>query len=563
MNIYKSKYLKYKKKYFEFKKKIFGGANCPLIGYYQHKGECWHDSITMILIYGDEIGEHIQRIFDNSFDLDDCIDYAIKNTPSYLRPANISEKDTDLFIEYSKDYIKNIYDRYQNDKLSIKPQSISSKIPSPLAKKPALYRRDSINETMACNYNIFNITNLNNLDRKAFSSTNHGGSIHHINTTVSLINYFLINFNPKNSKHLKMDNNFINIVSFNFIENIFYRFQQVEFHNKDKDNLIKIRENITQILEMLIDFERFVFNCKSILLDLYPTFLLNDDDRPKKNFISHVVAFISCGGNKYFYDNNGVEPKIDKDGDKRNEMRREDMEINPEVYLSDKDIEKLERFDLVYREKNIKLIVEFDWKKHILSKIIDARLNLKDILVAKDIKLDDFKKILLDFSDCFYGHNPDKKQTIGHNSLKDFFISNMHFVLNSNFFNEEHYFRQTQQQLFLNYAYTNDEAIENLIKYFPIPDALNNQGIVILIDNAVRNENHKLFEYIDRNTKLDEMLFLRIKMDRLFNYIQNNDIQSVKFAIKIFKIKKEGLEIMLESIKIKFPEMHSEISKLV
>ena len=59
------------------------------------------------------------------------------------------------------------------------------------------------------------------------------------------------------------------------------------------------------------------------------------------------------------------------------------------------------------------------------------------------------------------------------------------------------------------------------------------------------------------------MLFLRIKMDRLFNYIQNNDIQSVKFAIKIFKIKKEGLEIMLESIKIKFPEMHSEISKLI
>ena len=79
-----------KKKYLSLKEQL-GGAKCPVKGFQQHKGECWHDSVATILLFNDEISEHIQYFFDSNvhFDVEHCIIEAMKDLT--LLPLNITE----------------------------------------------------------------------------------------------------------------------------------------------------------------------------------------------------------------------------------------------------------------------------------------------------------------------------------------------------------------------------------------------------------------------------------------------------------------------------------------
>jgi ankyrin repeat protein len=76
MSSYKDKYIKYKSKYLklrtqiggnpldEFKKKItYSSTHCidPTDIFHQHKGECWNDSIQMLLCFSDEIKQSVQN----------------------------------------------------------------------------------------------------------------------------------------------------------------------------------------------------------------------------------------------------------------------------------------------------------------------------------------------------------------------------------------------------------------------------------------------------------------------------------------------------------------------
>ena len=70
---YYQKYLKYKNKYLDLKQNITGGAYtgpvCINKGFRQHKGECWHDAISMALMYADEFKEMSQeRLYNLSVD---------------------------------------------------------------------------------------------------------------------------------------------------------------------------------------------------------------------------------------------------------------------------------------------------------------------------------------------------------------------------------------------------------------------------------------------------------------------------------------------------------------
>jgi hypothetical protein len=47
---YKNKYLKYKQKYLELKYNQKGSAMCLKYGLQQHHGECWHDSLSMLIL---------------------------------------------------------------------------------------------------------------------------------------------------------------------------------------------------------------------------------------------------------------------------------------------------------------------------------------------------------------------------------------------------------------------------------------------------------------------------------------------------------------------------------
>mgnify|MGYP003344995432 CR=1 FL=1 len=47
------------KKYFELKA---GEKSCPQKGFVQHHGECWHDSLSMIILFTNELSNNIQEV---------------------------------------------------------------------------------------------------------------------------------------------------------------------------------------------------------------------------------------------------------------------------------------------------------------------------------------------------------------------------------------------------------------------------------------------------------------------------------------------------------------------
>ena len=125
MDNYKKKYLKYKNKYLDLQKQLVGGAKCPKIGFSQHSGECWHDAYSTIILYSDNISNNIQRVFDSTdtykFNLEDCINYALTEIPRTLLPINIEEGNLENFLNFSRQYINNLYQRYTNEKLAPVP----------------------------------------------------------------------------------------------------------------------------------------------------------------------------------------------------------------------------------------------------------------------------------------------------------------------------------------------------------------------------------------------------------------------------------------------------------
>ena len=70
---YKRKYLKYKQKYLNLK----GGKLCdicPLKGFNQHSGECWHDSFSMVILFTDDLSDNIQKVFNTWLQNESVID---------------------------------------------------------------------------------------------------------------------------------------------------------------------------------------------------------------------------------------------------------------------------------------------------------------------------------------------------------------------------------------------------------------------------------------------------------------------------------------------------------
>jgi hypothetical protein len=167
MDNYKNKYLKYKNKYLDLKTRLIGGADCPKFGFYQHHGECWHDSLSMILLYSNGLSDNIQAMFNSEhFSAEECIQQAIGNPQlEFLLPKNIEPENYGEFIHFAERYISQLQSRYLNDKLPIKQ---NTKIEPEDSK---LFRQNSIKETMECTNMIFNIANIN-LTFSAFNKNN-------------------------------------------------------------------------------------------------------------------------------------------------------------------------------------------------------------------------------------------------------------------------------------------------------------------------------------------------------------------------------------------------------
>ncbi len=320
---YKNKYLKYKKKYLDLQKEstnlqLIGGANCPNIGFIQHFNECWHDSYSTIFLFSDNVADHIQRIFDSNgsykFNLEDCIQYALTNMPKTLIPFNIEEENMEVFLKYAREYIKNLYIRYSNEKLhphsykrmprNASQQVIDAILNTAPTKSVGRPRRNSINQSLSCTEELYNFTNINLISKMEWSEQIHlGDSLHYLSIS-NLVNFFLLNYYPEALKIEKQPTNYLNFNTLNLLELMVLKDPRL------------ILERITYIISHLeIILGLFKKNLCGILVALLP----------KEGYIrflqtgifnypgGHAVSFFTCNNEDKFYDNMGIDSTYDID----------------------------------------------------------------------------------------------------------------------------------------------------------------------------------------------------------------------------------------------------------
>jgi hypothetical protein len=185
-------------------KKINGGKGCKnSIGFTQHTGECWNDTLMTVLCFDDDIGANIQPFFTkvteirerNKKSAQEVIRELIEkyDTPAhhekfkYVLPLNISHADYPYFKQQSINYIVNMYDRFQNLDLDTVRTPEDYKTVA-----PAIFSRQySYDTSIACVNSIRNIANINaKVEKKEGSG---GGDLSSDTTVLSIMNYFLMN----------------------------------------------------------------------------------------------------------------------------------------------------------------------------------------------------------------------------------------------------------------------------------------------------------------------------------------------------------------------------------
>jgi hypothetical protein len=498
---YKNKYLKYKQKYLNLVKELKGGAKCPNVGFHQHIGECWHDSFLMIILYSDNFSEHIQKIFDTTdthkFDYKDCITYAMSSSPKIFRPLQIDDSDFENFIVYGGQYIANIFERYNNEKLEFASASISKDDP-----QNTLFRADSVNQSLICNYNSFKLSNLNILPefKRTYTHYEHGGIFYHDLNNISLINYFLTNYFPSTLKFENKQKKYLYFKHFDLV--YIFNFPNLMFSEYP---LVRIDHMINQlnILKSFLVSDKLI----GINLGIHP--LLENVDQIKKHleentpppkFPGHSVALITCNGENYFYDNNGV---IDNEKDLRQE---EQQEVRPEVppemqeEIQEEDQNKTEEIQLypfMHAERNGDRIMKYDWKNFFIETIdenIEKLNEMKSSTDSLEKKVSDINDIFLSFSNLFTRKSDSvdsAKLKCGKKYLEHLDISTIDLVLLNEFNDsddidniEQEYININLNNIIYQYtSYTNNNIFEILLK-------------IIINKNISEEESYNLYETI-------------------------------------------------------------------
>jgi len=183
---YKAKYLKYKNKYLQLK----GGKyceKCPVKGFIQHTGECWHDALSMILLFSNDISDDIQDKFNEWLEDDSKIDEylnSIYNDKSryVLLPFNIDVLTEELKLDI-KQYITYLFARYQKELIYTK-ELISQKGNKIPKKLESFMRQISEISSLSCVEYLFNIIANNTSYRNTKGGTTSDSYI-----TKSLMNY--------------------------------------------------------------------------------------------------------------------------------------------------------------------------------------------------------------------------------------------------------------------------------------------------------------------------------------------------------------------------------------
>ncbi len=318
MSDYYSKYLKYKNKYINLKNTHqIGGANCLKYGYQQHSGECWHDSLSMLMMQSDGLKDifipqlkvvNVDDVHRNLVAL-----FAPENIDrnAYLLPfsiyiyylrnkadvANINRIIID-FLNLSKEYVKNHiqralnrisydeemsrygYDRenpddehpfdFFTDVTQLQEELRAATIPK---EQTRIRRRMSVHVTNVCTHTINEIYSLISDDSLGMIKIKkQGGNIGHIILAMEILNMYIIRSKPEYN-YLYLDIIVVNTRPDDIDSN---------YNKTDYEDLLKVLNETLLGVLLHIDFSK------------------NAD---------HATSLYKCDKEELFYDNNSSGPK--------------------------------------------------------------------------------------------------------------------------------------------------------------------------------------------------------------------------------------------------------------
>jgi hypothetical protein len=579
-NEYKKKYLKYKIKYLELMKtNLIGGvAECPQVGFHQHINECVHDSLLMILLYSDDFSERIQRLFDSlKFDIKDCKSIASMHFNKFFIPIQIEKTNESEFDKESMSYITNIYERYINEKKEFVEKGLIASLSSRAERVwpvyaaptkqitrtlPRLQRRDSINESLSCNFSLFKLTNINILKDFTFKYTHnkHGATYLHNLTAISMINYYLTNYRPPSifgatSTSGTEKKQFLSMRSYDLFE----IFMINELQYIDTPDLHKILDEIKDRLHELYSLINYSKNLLGISLSLG----IKEDFEAS----GHEVAFMKCNNVEKFYDNNGVyDIKIDEDFDT----------------TEGPDVPDLVKYPDYYMKKGSDLIKDFRWKDYLSDVIIKCKNELQLLKKIKDREeiIRKINELLNSFSALFTSNDNIKKylkdgkdDKCGREYLKDYMIRQMKLFFINNISNErikeeEFILANIQNILEVYTVYTNDRTYDLLRQALLLsPDSFKS-----VFARLAQNQNYIFIEKLIKDFKFPIIIKIECVALILNNILEQprdeNSYNLVKTLMSIKEIHmlsndKDNLRKILEFMRqYRYYSSYSDLLKI-
>ncbi len=248
---YKNKYLKYKNKYLKLKTIVGGGPYCPRFGLHQSESACWHDALLMILLYSDQIGPFIQHIFSLSLENLNIMLRQHIFVNGYIHTIKqkynfLTDGNITYYIELCINYINAIYSRYHNEK-----KHIHMKTPDLL-----------VNRVTSCDlsdYSLETSYSVHQLFGKEREDPFSGGNFYSYENTINIFNNFIFSMSG--------------LYKCTIQQVLPYDIHSLKYN---------LNNNIGYIAGIIIIFS-FV-------------------DRE----VGHAVSIFVCGGNEYFYDNEGI-----------------------------------------------------------------------------------------------------------------------------------------------------------------------------------------------------------------------------------------------------------------
>ena len=290
-------------------------ASCPMIGYINHAGECWNDTLMTIICFSDgRIGKKVQNFFKyihtkiksdkTNTNPDKLIRELLTNYDNekyrkkiglYLLPLNVNVENPDNMLIFQDNAIKYIifmYRRFMNN-IAAKSAQIHNQ-----ENTLRITRQISEYTSVYCTMFIYNISNININKKNQWNRLEHGGNTFTTHIVLCIINYFIMTIQndliisvKENNKSIALPIDHTNIKSL----------------DPKEMNLITNSSNLFLYNEK--NYQEFVIDniLKDSIVALLTVAYPNTDKTHTDKNIMHSVAYFKCNNKSKYYNDNADE----------------------------------------------------------------------------------------------------------------------------------------------------------------------------------------------------------------------------------------------------------------